>query len=157
MKKILFSLLALNLVCSAAGQDIPVSADAAFIPKNLAYITHIDDAILQKIGCKYAITESATASQLLTLLSAARSAPPDASAAQPRFEVRNKIVFHFQDRNDISVEFSQKFLNQSYLQANWNAEPILLRNEVVEEVRAMVNRGGFVQLNKNASASCDAL
>jgi hypothetical protein len=153
----IFVLLTLNWLYPAAAQDVPVSADAAFVPRYLTYITHIDDAILQKIGCKYRIIDSATANQLLTLLNAARDVPQDSLNPKQQFEVRNKIVFHFQDKKDLSVEFSQKFLNQSYLNANWNAQPILLRTEAVDDVRGLINRGGFVQINKNASGSCDVL
>lgn len=134
-----------------------MSADAAFIPKYLSFGTHIDNATLQKIGCKYSIPDAVTASRLLKLLGDARGMPGTPLEYERRFEVRNKVVFHFRDKKDMSVEFSQEFTNQPYVTANWDNQIIQLQKDVVKESRRIVMEGGFEQINKKASAPCDAL
>lgn len=133
---------------------LPVAADVTFVGTGLSFGTQITAAILQKIGCTYAISDPETSAKLLRLVSAASDiSQADVDSGQ-KFEVRNKIVFHFKDSNDISVEFSQKFLNQSYLKGNWNSTPVHLRNDLVEQVHSTVKESAAPQLNKDAPKSC---
>ncbi|MEV4782604.1 hypothetical protein [Burkholderia sp. LMU1-1-1.1] len=164
MKRLLPLLLAVTCIyspCNAAEDSspvesarLPVAADVTFVGTGLSFGTQITAAILQKIGCTYAIRDSETSSKLLKLVSAARDISQADVDSRQKFEVRNKIVFHFKDTNDISVEFSQKFLNQSYLKGNWNSTPVHLRNDLVEEVHATVKESAAQQLNKDAPKSC---
>lgn len=166
MKKLLIILVSLASVYpsySFASQeddqpsgDLPVSADAVFIPNYFSFGTHIDEAILQKVGCKYSIPDAVTASRLMKLLGDARGMPGTPLEYERRFEVRNKIVFHFRDK-DMSVEFSQEFTNQPYVTANWDNQVMRLKMDVVNESHRIVREGGFEQINKKATAPCDAL
>lgn len=126
-----------------------------FVGTGLSFGTQITSAILQKIGCTYAISNSETSSKLLKSAGTARDISQADVEPKQTFEVRNRIVFHFRNTDDISVEFSQKFLNQPYLKGNWNSEPVHLRNDIVEEVQAAVKESGAKQLNKDAPKSCD--
>ena len=164
MKILLAILLSTACIYSPckAGEDsssvestrLPVAADVTFVGTGLSFGTQITAAILQKIGCTYSISDSETSSKLLKLVGAARDISQANVDPKQKFEVRNRIVFHFQNTDDISVEFSQKFLNQSYLKGNWNSEPVHLRNDLVEEVHAAVKESGAEQLNKDAPKSC---
>ncbi|WP_156369497.1 hypothetical protein [Duganella sp. Leaf126] len=167
MKNLLFSLFTVASLLPLASfadpnmdtgkLDNPVSADAAFIPARLLFGTHINDAILQKIGCKYFIDGPDKSFQLLKILLTARDLPQDQLISRKKFEVRNKIIFHFKNSEDVSVEFGQKFLNQPYVNATWNTQPILLRDEVVAEIREVIKGGKFAQINEHASSPCDLL
>lgn len=167
MKKLLIILVSLasaypsyGFASQAADQtsgDLPVSADAVFIPNYFSFGTHIDEAILQKVGCKYSIPDAVTASRLLKLLSNARGMPGTPLEYEKRFEVRNKIVFHFRDKKDMAVEFSQEATNQPYVTANWDNQVMRLQKDVVNESHGIVREGGFEQINKKATAPCNAL
>ncbi|MYN16396.1 hypothetical protein GTP81_06485 [Rugamonas sp. FT107W] len=144
------------LYCAAA-QNAPVAVDVSFIANGVSFGTHISDAILQKIGCKYTFRDPEIASKLLKLAGEARDMPQDAIDPKQTFEVRNKIVFHFQGADDLSVKFGQKYINQSYLDGSWNAEPVHLKNDLIEKVRETIRNAGGEQANKNASGSCEGV
>lgn len=159
MKNLSIPALALALLspfhCSAEQGAAPASVDIIFVANGVAFGTRIDDAILEKIGCAYTFRDTETFSKLLKLAEAARDVPQDANDPRPNFEVRNKLLFHFQEDPDISVRFGQKYLNQSYLDGSWNSVPMHLQNDLVEQVRATIRKAGGTQANKNASGSCE--
>ncbi|MYM38003.1 hypothetical protein [Duganella qianjiadongensis] len=166
MKKIITLMLAAFSFapwCSATEQertgasDAPVAVEVFFIPNGLSFGVHINEAILQQIGCTYIIEDLATSSTLLKLISDARDYPQSSVDMKEKFETRNKLVFHFQNRKDVSVTFSQKYSNQTYIDANWNSEPIHLNGNVIEKIRSLLKEKRIEQINKNASKNCSAI
>lgn len=137
------------------GQESPVAVDIVFVPDGLAFGTHINDAVLRKIGCTYLVQDPVISSTLLKLAVWARDLPQDSVNPKQKFETRNKLVFHFQNKDDLSVTFSQKYSNQTYLEATWNSAPIHLNIDLTEKIRAIVRGTRVEQSNKNAPASCD--
>lgn len=135
--------------------ETPVSADITITPYVFSFVTRIDDAILQKVGCRYLTSSPALAGRLLELVSVARDATEPQVSSPPSFEIRNKIVIHFPSSRDITVTFGQQFLTLAYLEGTWNTMPTRFQGSLVNKVHELVKQAHLEQTNKSAPESCD--
>ena len=134
--------------------DAPVSADVVYIAGIVSFVTQVTEPMLRQIGCTYAVDDAATAAQLLELLNAAREIPQNTADLRQTFDIRNKVTIHFRDKKDQSVVIGARFSNGTYMTATWNGEPVLLRNDVMEKIKGVVQRGGYAQRNPKPSPEC---
>lgn len=165
MKNLALTLMAIGSLTSphiAAARDTlpaadaPVSAEVVYIGGLVAFVTQVTEPMLQQIGCAYAVDDAATAAQLLQLLNAAREVPQNTVDLRQTFDIRNKVTIHFRDKKDQSVVIGARFSNGTYMTATWNGQPVLLRNDVMEKIKDVVQRGGYAQRNPKPSTACAA-
>jgi hypothetical protein len=154
-------LLAFNVFHHACAVDnVPgannalLSAEITITPYVFSFGTHIDELILERVGCKYAAESPDVASRFFDLVASARDTSDQAVAARRNFEARNRIVFHFFDQSSIAVYFDQKFINVPYVDGSWNDAPMLFDGRLVTKVHDLIEKEGLRQRSGNISVSC---
>lgn len=134
--------------------DQPISAMVIWTPYIFSFGTHIDNAVLEKIGCRYEVDNPSVASELLKLVNDAKELPYVQTEASPRFEVRNKVLIRFRKGSEISVEFGQR-TPRPYLDGTWNAASVHFKKDLVEKVHQVVLATGAKQGNENGPVNCN--
>ena len=135
-------------------QTKPSSVEIFFVPDGLSYITRIDEGVLKKIGCQYILSDATISNNLLIYLTNARENIAEKIHSITDFEKRNMLVFHFENKKDLVVSYSQKFSNLSYLRGSWNGEPVQLRVGLSGQVGGVIDHEKLRQLNDKAPQYC---
>jgi hypothetical protein len=140
----------------AAGyESVKVDAvDLYFFPDTYSFVTHIDENILEQFGCRYYSNDPKVTADLMKAAVSAGQGIPAREEDVPKFEFRNKLVFHSNEGKDVIIIFSQKFSNLPYLMGYWNGVSAKLWPRLRERILEIVGQQKLKQTNDKAPQSC---